>query len=148
MRIEEKVNEIVDVCIVDRLDLNIAHLSYMFSAHILYNHIENSYMSTRGIDVIALKLDEPHKMWKAFCHEAGHMFLHCTDQRRMPRAFNRMQEAEAEKFAILLMMPEKLIMKHELYDAQQVANYFDVPFDLALQRIEMLIEQTQIVTYN
>lgn len=148
MRIEEKVNEIVDACIVDSLDLNIPHLSYMFSAHILYNHIDNAYMTKRGIDVIALKIDASFKMWQAFCHEAGHMFLHCTDQRHMSQAFNQMQEAEAEKFAILLMMPEKLIMKHELYTAQEVASYFNVPFDLALKRIEMLIEQTRMTIYN
>ena len=90
MRIEERVNEIVNACIVDQLDLNIPHLSYMFSAHILYNHVDYAYMTKWDIDVIAIKIGDPFDMWHAFCHEAGHMFLHCTDQRHMPRAFNQM----------------------------------------------------------
>ncbi|WP_271397811.1 ImmA/IrrE family metallo-endopeptidase [Salinicoccus roseus] len=148
MRIEKKVNDIVERCVTDRLDLNIPHLSYMFSVHIMYNHIDSAYLSKRGIDIIALKMQDPFKMWHAFCHEAGHMFLHCTNQTNMPPAFNMKQEAEAKRFALLLMMPEKLILQHELYEAQEVANYFNVPIDMALQRIEMLIEQTRITTFN
>lgn len=148
MRIERVVNELVDTCITDSLDLNIPHLSYMFSTHILYNHNTNFYFNKQGVDIIAIKIGDPFEMWHAFCHEAGHMFLHCTNQKVMPQSFNLKQEAEAKKFALLLMMPEKLIMRHELYDAQHIANYFNVPINLAMERIEMLIEQTRIVTYN
>ncbi|GAB3065579.1 ImmA/IrrE family metallo-endopeptidase [Salinicoccus sesuvii] len=148
MRIEEKVNEIVERCVTDRLDLNIPHLSYMFSVHVMYNHINTTYMSRRGIDIIALKVENQFKMWENFCHEAGHMFLHCTNQNHMPKTFNDKQEAEAARFALLLMMPEKLIMQHQLYEARDIANYFGVPIDMALQRIEMLIERTRITTFN
>lgn len=44
MRIEEKVNQIVDCCIIDTMDLNIEHLSYVFGVHILYNHESNFYV--------------------------------------------------------------------------------------------------------
>ena len=148
MRIENKVNEIVECCITDRLDLNIHYLSYMFSTHILYNHNANFYFSKKGVDIIAVKIGDAFDMWRAFCHEAGHMFLHYTNQNVMPYAFNMKQEAEAAKFGLLLMMPEKLIRRHELYEVQEVANYFNVPTDLALARIEMLIEKTRITTYS
>ncbi|WP_411842157.1 ImmA/IrrE family metallo-endopeptidase [Salinicoccus sp. HZC-1] len=150
MRIEDTVNEIVECCITDSLDLNIPHLSYMFSVHILYNHTSDFYFNKRGIDIIAIKMGDPFDMWQSFCHEAGHMFLHRTDQRGMPEAFNMKQEAQASKFALLLMMPEKLIMQHRLYEAQEIANYFNVPIDLALNRIEMLIEHNRLqnVTYG
>lgn len=148
MRIEEKVNEIVDICVVDRLDLSIEHLAYMFDVHIMYNHKRDFYVHKKGIDIIGLRFNKRFEMYKSFCHELGHMLLHCTDQRYMPDDFNAMQEAEANKFALLLMMPEKLIIKHELYEAQEVASYFNMSFDLALLRIDMLIEQTRITTFN
>ncbi|MHC0552102.1 ImmA/IrrE family metallo-endopeptidase [Salinicoccus sp. CNSTN-B1] len=148
MRIEKVVNEVVDTCVTDNLDLNIPHLSYMFSAHIMYNDHTSFYYNKQGVDIIAIKVGDPFEMWQSFCHEVGHMFLHCTNQQLMPHAFNYKQEAEAEKFALLLMMPEKLIMRHKLYEAQDIANYFEVPIDLAMQRMEMLIEYTRANTFD
>src|SRR5699024_8639150 len=100
MRIEEKVNQIVDCCIIDTMDLNIEHLSYVFGVHILYNHESNFYVRKSGVDIIGLKFDKKREMFHAFCHEAGHMFLHATHQANMSKAFNEMQEAEAAKFAL------------------------------------------------
>ncbi|WP_462419968.1 ImmA/IrrE family metallo-endopeptidase [Salinicoccus sp. Marseille-QA3877] len=138
MRIEEKVNQIVDCCIIDTMDLNIEHLSYVFGVHILYNHEANFYVQKAGVDIVGLKFDKRREMFHAFCHESAHMFLHATNQNVMPKGFNVMQEAEAGKFALLLMMPEKLICKHELFDAQALMHHFNVTEPLALDRLELL----------
>lgn len=152
MTIEEKVNGIVDCCIRDISHLNIHYLTEMFSVYVLYNRQSNRqsnfYIKRKGVDVIGIKIDGPFEMWHNFCHEAGHLFLHSTNQTDMPCSFNMMQEAQAAKFALLLMMPEKLIRKHGLFEVQDIANYFNVPFDIALQRIEMLIDKTRITTYS
>lgn len=144
MRIEDKVNEIVELSILDVMDLSVEHLSYMFDVHILYNHQSNFYVKKAGVDIIALKFDKRHEMFKAFCHEAGHMFLHQTHQNAMNDRFNAMQEAEANKFGILLMMPEKLITQNKLYDARSLMTHFNVTEDLAIQRIEMLVNYSRV----
>lgn len=138
MRIEEKVNQIVDCCIIDEMDLTVEHLAYIFDVHILYNHEANFYVQKAGVDIIGLKFDKRREMFHAFCHESGHMFLHATNQGTMSKSFNRLQEAESEKFALLLMMPEKLICKHELFDAQALMHHFNVTEHLALERLELL----------
>lgn len=148
MTIEDKVNGIVECCIRDITHLNIYYLTEMFSVYVLYNRQSNFYIKRKSVDVIGIKIDDPFQMWHNFCHEAGHLFLHSTNQTDMPYSFNMMQEAQAAKFALLLMMPEKLIRKHGLFEVQDIANYFNVPFDIALQRIEMLIDKTRITTYS
>ena len=144
MRIERKVNDIVDLYILDVTDLNIEHLAYMFDVHILYNHQSNFYVQKAGVDIIGLKFDKRHEMFKAFCHEAGHMFLHATNQYSMPQAYNALQEAEAEKFGLLLQMPEKLITKNRLYQATDLMAYFGVCEDVALKRIDMLVNHSKV----
>ena len=144
MRIEQKVNDIVDLSILDVHDLNIEHLAYMFDVHILYNHQSNFYVQKAGVDIIGLKFDKKHEMFKAFCHEAGHMFLHATQQHNMPRAYNEYQEAEAEKFGLLLQMPEKLITKNRLYQATDLMAYFGVCEDVALKRIDMPVNHSKV----
>ena len=148
MTIEEKVNGIIDCCIRDISHLNIHYLTDMFSVYVLYNRQSNFYIKRKGVDVIAIKIDDPFEMWHNFCHEAGHLFLHSTHQADMPYTFNMKQEAQAAQFALMLMMPEKLILKHGLYEAQEIANYFNVPFDMALKRIELLIDKSRITTYS
>ena len=144
MRIEDKVNEIAELAILDVMDLTVEHLSYMFDVHILYNHQSNFYVQKAGVDIIGLKFDKRHEMFKAFCHEAGHMFLHTTNQKEMPQTFNQMQEAEAEKFALLLRLPENLIVKNEWYEAVDLMTYFNVSEDIAIQRLEMLRNRAEI----
>lgn len=143
MRIEEKVNEIIELSIIDRLDLTVEHLSYIFGVHILYNHQSNFYVQKSGVDIIGLKFDKRWVMFEAFCHEAGHMFLHATHQNDMPKAFNELQEAEARKFALCLMMPEKLICENELFSAEAVRDYFNVSLEKAIARLEIVIQSSR-----
>lgn len=143
MRIEQKVNEIIELCIIDKLDLTIEHLSYMFNVHIMYNHQANFHIKKSGIDIIALKFDKSRAMFEHFCHEAGHMFLHATNQGLMSDEFNRLQEAEAHKFAMCLMLPEKMIYDNELFSAEAIRDYFNVSLDMALERLDMLINSSK-----
>lgn len=144
MRIEDKVNEIVELSVLDVMDLSVEHLAYMFDVHILYNHQSNFYVQKGGVDIIGLKFDKRYEMFKAFCHEAGHMFLHATNQKLMPSTFNKLQEAEADKFALLLQMPEKLIVKNEWYEPIDLMINFNVSKDIAIKRIEMLKNRAKV----
>lgn len=143
MLIENRVNTLINDIVLDRHDLNIKHLSYYFGIHIFPNEHKNFYMHYDGMNVIALKYDKPHKMFESFCHELAHMELHHTNQYTMPEMYNRKEEAEAYKFAMCMMMPEKLIYRHELYTAQDIMGYFNVTEALALERIEMLINSSK-----
>ncbi|MFC3418322.1 hypothetical protein ACFOLA_02210 [Salinicoccus hispanicus] len=88
MRIEEKINEIVNICVVDRLDLSIEHLPDMFDVHVMFNHKKDLYVHKKGIDIIGLRFDKRFEMYKSFWHELEHILLHYTDQRVMPDDFN------------------------------------------------------------
>lgn len=145
MRIEDKVNEIAELAILDVMDLTVEHLSYMFDVHILYNHQSNFYVQKAGVDIIGLKFDKRHEMFKAFCHEAGHMFLHATNQKEMPQTFNQLQEAEAEKFALLLQLPENLIIKNGWYEPIHLMKEFNVSEEIALKRLQMLKSRAEVL---
>lgn len=145
MRIEDKVNELVELCILDVVNLSVEHLSYMFDVHILYNHQANFYTKKKNVEIIGLKFDKKHAMFEAFCHEAGHMFLHATHQGDMPQSFNCKQEAEAEKFALLLRLPEKLIVQNEWYEAIDLMMHFNVSEDIAVKRLEMLRNRAEVL---
>lgn len=145
MRIEDKVNEIAELAILDVMNLTVEHLSYMFDVHILYNHQSNFYVEKAGVDIIGLKFDKRHEMFKAFCHEAGHMFLHATNQKNMPQNFNQLQEAEADKFSLLLRLPENLIIKNEWYEPIDLMTNFNVSEDVAIHRLEMLRNRAEVL---
>lgn len=138
MKIETVVNNLVNEQIASRHDLNIEHLAHVLDIRIGFNDDISAYMRAKGMDVIFIKRTDRYTMWSTFCHELGHMLLHSTRQLNMPQSFNDYQEFQANKFAILLMMPEALILKHKIYDANVASIYFDVPFEIALRRLEML----------
>ena len=137
------VNDFVDQHVEDRHDLSIEHIAHVLDIKIGINENMNCYIKYEGVDIILLVRNDPFFMWQAFCHELGHMVLHATKQSCTHRMFNDYQEGQADKFAILLMMPEKLIRKHRLYDAQKIACYFNVTTEMALKRVDMLIDYTR-----
>lgn len=73
------------------------------------------------------------------------MFLHATNQKEMPQTFNQLQEAEAEKFALLLQLPENLIIKNEWYEAIDLMTHFNVSEDVAIKRLEILRNRTEVL---
>lgn len=144
MNIETVANALINDHIKSRHDLSIEHLAHVLDIRIGFNDDISTYMRAEGMDVIFIKRADEYTMWSTFCHELGHMLLHTTRQVNMPQSFNSYQEHQADKFALLLMMPEKLIYKHKIYDAGVAAIYFDVPFDFALKRLEMLSASLKI----
>lgn len=54
-----------------------------------------------------------------------------------------MQEYEADKFALLFMMPERLIVEYNLFDVESIMNYFRVSQEHATRRVEMLINRAK-----
>lgn len=144
MNIETVVNTLINDHVVSKHDLNINHLAHVLNIRIGFNDDMDAYMRAEGMDVIFIKRADNYKMWEVFCHELGHMLLHTTRQVNMPQSFNDYQEHQADKFALLLMMPEKLIYKNKIYDASVAAIYFGVPFECALKRLEMLSASLKI----
>lgn len=143
MRIEDKVNEITAYIIEEAGDLTIEALSYIYNIMIIYSHDASAYMRVKDRDVIFVKYGTEQEMWQSFAHELGHYFLHASHFSNISPAFTDMQEAEADKFALLLMMPERLIVEYRLFSVEKIVNYFAVDHDLAQKRIEMLINRSR-----
>lgn len=144
MSVDEVVDQLAEQHINDFNDLRIEHLARVLDIKIGFNDDANCYVRYQGNNIILLRKSTPYEMWLAFCHELGHMMLHSTKQYCMSRMFNEYQESQADKFALLMMMPGKLIEHHELYDAKDVAYHFKVPFEIALKRLEMLVAKLKI----
>lgn len=144
MSVDEVVDQLAEKYICDFSDLKIEHLAHVLDIKIGFNEDSDCYVRYQGNDIILLRRNTSYEMWLAFCHELGHMMLHSTKQYCMTRMFNEYQESQADKFAILLMMPGHLIKRYELYEAADLAAYFKVPFNLALKRLEMFVAKLKI----
>lgn len=143
MRVEEIVNELTAYTILDKSDLNIDFLSNIYNILVVYNSPITLYAKVRNRDVIFIKNDSNENMWKAFCHEFAHFYLHFGNQNNTKHLFNFKQEAEAEKFSLLLRMPERLIVTNELWTAELIVHYFKVTYLEAYKRLEMLINRSK-----
>lgn len=143
MRVEEIVNELTAYTILDKSDLNIDFLSNIYNILVVYNSPITLYAKVRNRDVIFIKNDSNENMWKAFCHEFAHFYLHFGNQNKTKHLFNVKQEAEAEKFSLLLRMPERLIVINELWTAELIVHYFNVTYLEAYKRLEMLINRSK-----
>lgn len=137
MNIESKVNLLIDKHVEHVDDLNIEHISCALDIKIGFNAEVNCYIRACGEDIILLKEANAYEMWYSFCHELGHAVLHAGKQHMMHHMFNELQEYQADHFAMLFMMPKKFIQEHKLYDAKEVSEFFNVPFDFALKRLEL-----------
>lgn len=73
------------------------------------------------------------------------MFLHATNQKEMPQTFNQLQEAEAEKFALLLQLPENLIIKNGWYEPIDLMKEFNVSEEIAIKRLQMLKSRAEVL---
>ncbi|MFI3379289.1 ImmA/IrrE family metallo-endopeptidase [Mammaliicoccus sciuri] len=143
MRVEDIVNELTAYTILDKSDLNIDFLSNIYNILVVYNSPITLYAKVRNRDVIFIKNDSNENMWKAFCHEFAHFYLHFGNQNKTKHLFNFKQEAEAEKFSLLLRMPERLIVTNELWTAELIVHYFNVTYLEAYKRLEMLINRSK-----
>lgn len=143
MRVEDIVNELTAYTILDKSDLNIDFLSNIYNILVVYNSPITLYAKVRNRDVIFIKNDSKENMWKAFCHEFAHFYLHFGNQNKTKHLFNFKQEAEAEKFSLLLRMPERLIVTNELWTAELIVHYFKVTYLEAYKRLEMLINRSK-----
>lgn len=57
--------------------------------------------------------------------------------------FNEKQEAEAETFSLLMRMPERIIVDNKLWTVDQVIHYFNVSYEDAYLRMELLANRTK-----
>jgi|SRR5699024_205724 len=143
MRVEDIVNEITAYTILDRSDLNIDYLSSIYNILLVYNAPTTLYAKIRNRDVICVRNESPENMWRSFCHEFAHFYMHLGNQTKLNRLYNYKLEAEAEKFSLLLRMPERLIVSNELWTVDKIVAYFNVPYKDAYQRIELLINRSK-----
>lgn len=143
MRIEDKVNEVTAYIIERSEDLSIESLAFIYNLKITFNHDTSAYMRIKGHDIIFIKFGSEQDMWHSFAHELGHYFLHTSHHKNISPAFSAMQEAEADKFALLFMMPERLIVEYSLFTTEKIVNYFRVTPEMAQKRVEMLINRSR-----
>ncbi|ULG72971.1 ImmA/IrrE family metallo-endopeptidase [Macrococcus brunensis] len=143
MRIEEKVNEVTAYIIERSEDLSIESLAFIYNIMIGFSRDASAYIRVRNRDVIFIQYGTEQQMWHSFAHELGHYFLHSSYHADISRSYSQMQEAEADKFALLFMMPERLIVEYQLFEVQQIMNYFRVTEEMATKRIEMLINRSR-----
>ncbi|MFC6402900.1 ImmA/IrrE family metallo-endopeptidase [Mammaliicoccus sciuri] len=139
MRIEQEVNEVIEVIELSELPVNIENIAYIFNIIILHNDDINACMTRRGNTIICLKRDTQHEMWKQFTHELGHFFLHHTDQQTANKMLNIKQEAEANKFSILFRMPQSVIEENNLFTEQELVRHFEVSYEEARERLRLLL---------
>lgn len=140
MNIEKYVNDLTSN-FTDAEHLTIENVSQELDLNVIQAAPVNVAVKLHEQLFVYIKQDSPFNMWQSFCHELGHCLLHRTNQLQSSDLFNQKQEAEVERFSILFMMPEKIIIRHRLWDYTKIATYFKVPQELALKRIEMLKEQ-------
>lgn len=143
MRIEEKVNEVTAYIIERSEDLSIESLAFIYNIIIAFSHEASAYMKVQNRDVIFIQYGTEQQMWHSFAHELGHFFLHNSHHRNVSPAYTQLQEDEADKFALLFMMPERLIVEYQLFDVKKIMDYFRVTEEMATRRIEMLINRSR-----
>lgn len=143
MRVEDVVNDITAYTILDRSDLNIDYISSIYNIIVVYNSPTTLYTKIRNRDVICVRNDSSENMWHEFCHEFAHFYMHFGNQTKMKSLFNYKQEAEAEKFSLLLRMPERLIVTNNLWTVDLIIEYFRVPFKDAYRRLELLMNRSK-----
>ncbi|ASA23511.1 ImmA/IrrE family metallo-endopeptidase [Paenibacillus donghaensis] len=78
-----------------------------------------------------------------FLHELCHLLRHAGEDTLMPERFTSSQEDESERFILYAAMPYSMISRMPLPELreeaiQQVAAEFQVPVELALQRIDQI----------
>lgn len=143
MSIEEIINDLTEYTILDKYDLNIDYISTLYNIIVVYHDTISAYIKFKNADVIYIKKDSKENMWLSFCHEFGHYVLHHTNQIRMNRLYNEKQEFQVEKFSLLFRMPERLIVSNELWTADKLVHYFNVSYQDAYARIELLMNRSK-----
>lgn len=143
MRIEELVNDITAYIIEREEDLSIESLAFIYNLTITFHHETSAYIKINGHDVIFIKLGTEYEMWHSFAHELGHFFLHAGHYNGVSRQYTAKQEYEADKFALLFMMPERLIVEYNLFTVEKIMDYFRVDRKRAERRVEMLINRSK-----
>lgn len=135
MLIDDTVNDLTNELITNEVELTIESVSDYLDIIVVYNDFMSCNMNVKGYKVLYIKTDSARKMWEDFTHELGHYMLHETDQRNMHDLFNYKQENEANKFSLLFRMPQPEIERHELFTENEIMRYFDVPHNIARQRL-------------
>lgn len=135
MLIDDKVNELTNELNINNVEFTIEGIADYLNIIIVYNEHMSCTMKIKSYDIIYIKQDERCKMWEDFTHELGHYMLHETDQRNMNDMFNKKQENEADKFSLLIRMPQKEIELHELFTEKDLMGFYDVGHGVARKRL-------------
>ncbi|MGW7919242.1 ImmA/IrrE family metallo-endopeptidase [Staphylococcus xylosus] len=138
MVIESIVNKMHEELKVNNVPMEIESICKYYNILIMYNNDLNCIYYYKKFTIISLKYADKETMWNEFTHELGHFALHETDQRNMHDMFNNKQENQADKFSILFQMPQSVIESEELFTQEKVMQYFNVDYNKALQRLQML----------
>ncbi|WP_018392442.1 ImmA/IrrE family metallo-endopeptidase [Bacillus sp. 37MA] len=95
----------------------------------------------------------PAVQWQEFAHELCHLLRHAGNHYTLTPFFLRMQEWQANSFALYFCIPTFLLEKLDLTDHKQaaieiIAQTFGVEYDFAEERLERWLIQPSMVYYG
>jgi Zn-dependent peptidase ImmA (M78 family) len=126
-------------------DMDIHNIAEIFST---YLHFHNGIPITdqREGDIPIILLDarkrEAEKR-KDFFHELGHVIKHVGDQETMPKSFSKLQEVQAEQFALYASIPVYMLgdILRDVYSYASFGKNIAEQFKLPMEHVEKRLLQ-------
>lgn len=144
--LEEFVEELFEEHgIIEPRQLTIQELSSRLNVWVYFEEVTSrAFEAAPGMYSMFLNSRIPKSQQRLdFFHELCHLLRHAGNQVILPESFTRMQEIEAERFVLYATMPFTMISQLKLPDRRNsaihsLAENFNVPFDLAEQRLDQI----------
>lgn len=126
-------------------DLNILSIASKLDIWVYFvdtpskGYVYNNSLMTIFID----RRQSPTDQWLDFLHELCHLLRHAGNQSHLPVDFVKLQESDADNFAIYASMPYSMIKKISLGNSRReaaniIVDMFNVTYEMAYQRLEQI----------
>jgi len=123
--------------------LNIETISRKSNIKVRYWEYSSESVHWKGNKVIFLNENLTDKQqWQEFGHELCHTLWHAGRQEQISESLCKYQEWQADHFMYHLCIPTFMIMKLKEVTAHDVMDLFNVEFNFALRRLDMLQSKT------
>lgn len=131
--IEDYIKELYTLLSISKPDqLDITTIASKLGVNLLYG--KTTFLD--GNDIV-IKKSTKQREWQIFGHELCHYLRHCGQQLKMHYLFRELQEYQANYFAYHFCIPTFMLDKLSNYNANDIAQLFNVEFHFALRRLEM-----------
>lgn len=130
-------------------DLSIERISELYQIDVINHNRNSDCFNDKDYALIYLDNRKPFNEQRFdFFHEFGHVFMHCGDQREIPKPFRRLQESQAYYFSLYASMPryifEPLMKSLTVYELIQL---FDLPENAIRERVHIIKRQERLKIY-